>query len=84
MYDFLHTYEKIEKKFLNDISHYIAIDDDNLNVYSDSIYDLIVHCGVQIEKISKELCFQCEEREINSFNDRFEIIDNKFKISKKK
>lgn len=52
MYDFLHTYEKSKKKFLNDISHYIAIDDDNLNVYSDSIYDLIEqHYNELIQKL---------------------------------
>lgn len=47
-------YMNLEKEFLN-LANYIHFSDEQLNVYSIHIADLIVRCAVEIEAISKEL-----------------------------
>lgn len=48
------VYQNLEKEFLQ-LSNYIHISDDQLNVYSMHISDLIIRCSIEIEAISKEL-----------------------------
>ncbi|MBE9584604.1 hypothetical protein IM792_09120 [Mucilaginibacter sp. JRF] len=48
------VYKNLEKELI-DIMFYIHIDDDQLNVYSPKIANLIVRCVVEIESITKDL-----------------------------
>lgn len=48
------VYKNLEKEFL-ELANFIHIDDDQLDIYSMHIADLIVRCAVEIEAISKEL-----------------------------
>lgn len=48
------VYKNLEKEFL-ELANFIHIDDDQLDIYSMHIADLIVRCAVEIESISKEL-----------------------------
>ena len=51
------VYKNLEKEFLN-IADYIHFSDDQTDVYSMHIADLIVRCSIEIEAISKELYTQ--------------------------
>ncbi|MDR3668183.1 MAG: hypothetical protein P4L35_15180 [Ignavibacteriaceae bacterium] len=48
------VYKNLEKEFLQ-LADYIHFSDDQTNVYSMHIADLIVRCSIEIEAISKEL-----------------------------
>lgn len=48
------VYKNLEKEFL-ELADYIHICDDQLDIYSMHIADLIVRCAVEIEALSKEL-----------------------------
>jgi len=48
------VYKNLEKELLT-LSHYVHISDDQANVYSMHIAELIIRCAVEIESISKEL-----------------------------
>lgn len=48
------VYMNLEKDFL-ELAEYIHFSDDQLNVYSMHIADLIIRCAIEIEAISKEL-----------------------------
>lgn len=51
------VYKNLEKEFLQ-LADYIHISDDQVNVYSMHIADLIVRCAIEIEALSKELYSQ--------------------------
>lgn len=66
---YISDYYRYEKEFL-DISTHICIDDQQLNVYSLVLADLIINIFSNIEGISKELltyitdiCLSAEEKE---------------------
>jgi hypothetical protein len=48
------VYKNLEKELLT-LSDYVHISDDQANVYSMHIAELIIRCAVEIESISKEL-----------------------------
>lgn len=87
------VYKNLEKEFLK-LAEYIHFSDDQLNVYSMHIADLIVRCSVEIESISKEL--YCEiggnmspvdkegnPRDLYFDTDCLELLERKWKLSKK-
>lgn len=51
------VYKNLEREFLQ-LADYIHFSDDQVNVYSMHIADLIVRCAIEIEAISKELYSQ--------------------------
>lgn len=51
---FLSNYQRYEQHFL-EISHHVCIDDNQLNVYSDELADLIVNTVSSVESCSKYL-----------------------------
>lgn len=51
---YLPVYKNLEEELIN-LSKYIQINDDQLDVYSMHIADLIVRCAMEIEALSKEL-----------------------------
>ena len=54
---YLPVYKNLEEEVIN-LSKYIQINDDQLNVYSMHIADLIVRCAMEIEAISKEIYWE--------------------------
>lgn len=48
------VYKNLEKEFIK-LADYVHFSDDQLNIYSMHIADLIVRCAVEIEALSKEL-----------------------------
>ena len=51
---FISNYLRIEKEIIN-LSQYIDFADGQLNVYSSTICDLLLRCGVEIESLYKEI-----------------------------
>ncbi len=54
---YLPVYKNLEEEVIN-LSKYIQINDDQLDVYSMHIADLIVRCAMEIEAISKEMYWE--------------------------
>lgn len=86
------VYKNLEKEFLK-LADYIHFADEQLDVYSMHIADLIVRCAVEIEAISKELYFELggymshvdvdKPRDVYFDTDCIELLDQKWKICKK-
>ena len=82
------VYKNLEKEFLN-IADYIHFSDDQTEVYSMHIADLIVRCSIEIEAISKELYTQIvgETSPINKNlyfdTDCLDLLEQKWSLSKK-
>jgi hypothetical protein len=82
------VYENLENNF-NDLTYNIHFDDNQLNVYSSKIIDLILRAASEIESISKELYtlhggetkqyLKYDEDAIKFLNSKF-LIDNKIVI----
>lgn len=87
------VYKNLEKEFLI-LADYIHFSDDQLNVYSMHIADLIIRCSIEIEAISKELyydeggnAFPVDDngnaRDLYFDTDCIELLEQKWKLSKK-
>lgn len=82
------VYKNLEKEFLN-IADYIHFSDDQTEVYSMHIADLIVRCSIEIEAISNELYTQIvgETSPINKNlyfdTDCLDLLEQKWSLSKK-
>lgn len=87
------VYMNLEKDFL-ELAEYIHISDDQLNVYSMHIADLIIRCAIEIESISKELYESLggnmtpvdnngNPRDIYFDTDCLDLLEQKWLISKK-
>lgn len=87
------VYKNLEKEFLK-LAEYIHFSDDQFDVYSMHIADLIVRCAVEIEALSKEL--YCElggdmspldkegkSRDLYFDTDCLELLEQKWRLSKK-
>jgi len=84
-YLYFTIYKNIEKEVI-ELSNNIFFDDNQLDVYSINISDLILRCAVEIENISKELYFKLdgeEKRGLKYDYDCIKLIDNRWKINKK-
>ena len=95
---FLSNYQRYEQHFL-EISHHVCIDDNQLNVYSDELADLIVNTVSSVESCSKylhEYLFKQQEsssieaKNIRPFkpDESFEkqalsVLEQKWQLSKK-
>lgn len=86
------TYKNLEKELL-ELAKYIHFSDDQLEVYSIYIADLIVRCSIEIESISKELYIMqktdsdCEDekRKALYFDTKcLALLNKKWNIGKKK
>lgn len=87
------VYMNLEKDFL-ELAEYIHFSDDQLNVYSMHIADLIIRCAIEIEAISKELYellggntltidSNGNSRDIYFDTDCLDLLEKKWLISKK-
>ena len=90
---FWSVYKNLEKEFLV-LANYIHISDDQLNIYSMHIADLIIRCSVEIESLSKELYASIggnmapvdddgNPRDLYFDTDCLELLEQKWHISKK-
>lgn len=80
-------YKNLEKEIL-DLSNMVHFADDQLNVYSIKITDLLVRIVMEIESISKDLYKQeggpKELSEAYFDTDCLKLLENKWRLSKKK
>lgn len=87
------VYKNLEKELLT-LSNYIHISDDQANVYSMHIAELIIRCAIEIESLSKELysllggnmSLTDEEGNIRDLyfdTDCIDLLENKWHICKK-
>ena len=87
-------YKNLEQETLN-ISKYILFDDNQKNVYSFAVADLIIRSAIEIEAISKELYYRLggqkepvgqdgKKRDLYFDTDCINLLDNKWKITQKK
>lgn len=87
------VYKNLEKEFL-ELANYIHFSDDQLNIYSMHIADLIVRCSVEIEALSKELYSanggimspidsQGNSRDLYFDTDCLNLLEQKWCLSKK-
>jgi len=91
---YLNIYKNLEKEVLK-LADNIHFDDNQLNVYSLHIADLIIRCVIEIESISKEL-YQNEggemhpkdnndnERDLYFDTDCINLLEEKWLLSKKR
>lgn len=79
-------FKNIEKEFEN-LLYNIHLDDDQLNVYSSKITDLLLRTSTEIESISKELYIQnggkLPDNNYLNFEDAIKHLNGKFKIEEK-
>ena len=87
------VYKNLEKEFL-DLANYIHISDDQTDIYSMHIADLIVRCAVEIEALSKELYHSLggnmtptdesgNVRDLYFDTDCLDLLEQKWHLSKK-
>ena len=81
-------YKDLEKELI-EISRIIRGCDEQLNVYSDKILELLIRCAIEIESISKELFFlnggaKPQDRDLYFDTDCINLLEDKWKLSKKK
>ncbi|MDR0971634.1 MAG: hypothetical protein LBM25_04535 [Bacteroidales bacterium] len=87
-------YKNLEKEVI-ELSNHIYFSDDQLDVYSIKIAELIIRCSIEIESIVKELYEQNggdmnpvdengQKRDLYFDTDCMDYIENKWKLSKKK
>lgn len=81
------VYKNLEKELI-ELSNLIHIDDNQLDIYSIKIAELLLRTSVEIESISKTLYFEhggSKPDDINLFfdTDCLELLENKFQLSKK-
>lgn len=88
------VYKNLEKEFL-ELANFIHICDDQLDIYSMHIADLIVRCAIEIEAISKELYKSLggnmspvdndgNPRDLYFDTDCLNLLEQHWKLSKKK
>lgn len=87
-------YKNLEQETLN-ISKYVLFDDNQKNVYSFAIADLIIRSAIEIEAISKELYYLLggqkelvgqdgKKRDLYFDTDCIDLLEQKWKITQKK
>ena len=87
------VYKNLENEFL-ELANYIHFSDDQLNIYSMHIADLIVRCSVEIEALSKELYsanggnmapvdLEGNSRDLYFDTDCLDLLEQKWHLSKK-
>lgn len=88
------VYKNLEQEVLN-LSKYVIFNDEQLNVYSLAIADLIIRASIDVESISKELYYRLggeknvldkdgNKRDLYFDTDCIEMLKEKWKIDKKK
>ncbi|MDR0927685.1 MAG: hypothetical protein LBO69_07970 [Ignavibacteria bacterium] len=86
-------YKNLEKEMI-ELSNQIHFDDNQLNVYSIKITELLIRCSIEIESIAKELYEQeggdmnpadtnGKNRDLYFDTDCMEFLENKWSLSKK-
>ncbi|HCE58366.1 MAG TPA: hypothetical protein DER09_11175 [Prolixibacteraceae bacterium] len=81
------VYKNLEAEFLN-LSNLIHINDEQLEIYSIKISELLIRTVVEVESISKELYFVNGGSKPNDKNlffdtDCIDLLENKWQLSKK-
>lgn len=81
-------YKNLEKELV-ELSNVIHIDDNQLEIYSIKIAELLLRTAVEIESLSKTLYFKNggnKEDDINLFfdTDCLDLLEQKWQLSKKK
>lgn len=87
-------YKNLEQEALT-LSKYVMFDDNQRNVYSFTIADLIIRSAIEIEAISKELYYQSggqreptgqdgKKRELYFDTDCMDLLERKWKITQKR
>ncbi len=88
------VYKNLEQEVLN-LAKYIIFNDDQLNVYSLAIADLIIRASIDVESISKELYYRIggeknvvdrdgNKRDLYFDTDCIEMLKDKWQIDKKR
>lgn len=76
------VYYKLEKEVIN-LSNYIFFEDNQKDVYSLEIADLIMRCSVEIESLAKDIYRENEKKEPSSPGECFRWMDQHWQISNK-
>ena len=82
---FFPVYKNIENE-VRDLSYSIHISDDNVDVYSLRIADIIIRCSIELESIAKSIYRKntgCADIKENSNGDIIRWLDANFQISQK-
>lgn len=79
---YLTIYTKIEKEVL-ELASSIYFTDEQLNVYSTQIADLIIRCSIELESIAKDLSRNNNYEEYNEAGKCFNCLEKHLKLSKK-
>lgn len=81
------VYRNLEREFVN-LSNLIHINDEQLEVYSIKIAELLIRTVVEVESISKELYFlnggdKNDDKDLYFDTDCLELLENEWKLSQK-
>lgn len=81
------VYKNLEKELI-ELSNLIHIDDDQINIYSIKVAELLLRTCIEIESISKTLYYKCggEKPDNNKLffdTDCINFLENKWSLSKK-
>ena len=81
------VYRNLEREFIN-LSSLIHINDEQLQIYSIKITELLIRSVVEVESISKELYFlnggpKPDDKDLFFDTDCLELLEQKWKLSKK-
>lgn len=81
------VYKNLEDEFLN-LSNLIHINDEQLEIYSIKISELLIRTVVEVESISKELYFanggaKADDKDLFFDTDCIDLLENKWELSKK-
>ena len=84
---FWNAYKRLEKEVLL-LSEDIHFSDDQIEVYSSKIGDLLVRTAIEVESLSKELFFanggeHLADRDLYYDTDCLQLLEDKWLLSKK-
>jgi hypothetical protein len=76
------VYKNLEREVI-DLSHQINFDDNQLNVYSIKIADLIFRCSTELESIAKDIYRSETEKEPKNAGECIAMLEKEWLINKK-
>lgn len=79
---YLPVYEKLENELI-DLSSYIHFTDDNLDVYSLKIADLIIRCSIEIESLIHSLFYREEGKNLEYIGEELQFLNKKYDLENK-
>lgn len=79
---YFHVYQKIEKEVI-DLTSSIYFSDEQINVFSLHIAELIIRCSIELESIAKDIYRESNGRDPQKTGDAFLQLERQWNLSRK-